>query len=46
MPGFKSWLHLPTAVILLLISSCLAASFDPELQQALVSEPGNPLKAT
>lgn len=46
MPGFKSWLHLPTAVILLLISSCLGASFNPEFQQVLVSAPGNPLKTT
>jgi hypothetical protein len=46
MPSFQTWLHLPFAVILLLISSCLGASFDPELQQALAGAPGNPLKKT
>jgi hypothetical protein len=46
MPSFQTWLHLPTAVMLLLISSGLGASFDPELQQTLASAPGNPLKTT
>jgi hypothetical protein len=44
MPSIQTWLHLPTAVILLLISSGLGASFDPEFQQTLAPTPGNPLK--
>jgi hypothetical protein len=44
MPSIQTWLHLPTAVILLLISSNLGASFDAELLQGLAGAPGNPLK--
>jgi hypothetical protein len=46
MPSFQTWLHLPVAVILRLIFSCVGASFDPELQQAPASARGNPLKTT
>jgi photosystem II stability/assembly factor-like uncharacterized protein len=37
MPSFQTWLHFPTAVILLLTASGLAASFDQKLLQGLAA---------